>query len=42
MRVVTMLIDPYAAIHVYSGVLPIKNLQLPPWTIAQGLKNMSK
>lgn len=38
----TLLIDPYTPIHLYSGILPIKSLRLPSWTIQQALKNMSK
>jgi hypothetical protein len=38
----TMLIDPYTALHVYSDILPIKDFQLPAWTIQTALQKMSK
>ena len=38
----TLLIDPYTPIHLYSGILPIKGLQLAGWTIQNALKNMSQ
>lgn len=41
LMVKTLLVDPYVPIHLYSGILPIKALQLPAWTIQQALKNMS-
>lgn len=42
LMVKTLLIDPYTPIHLYSGILPIKSLQLAGWTIQNALKNMSK
>jgi hypothetical protein len=38
----TMFIDPYTALHVYSSILPIKDFQLPAWTIQTALQKMSK
>jgi hypothetical protein len=38
----TVLMDPYTPIHLYSGILPIKSLQLPLWTMQKPMKNMSK
>lgn len=40
--ITTMLIDPYTPVHLYSGILPIKSLQLPGWTLEIAMKNMSK
>lgn len=37
----TLLVDPYTPIHVYSGILPIKSLTIPNWSIQQALKNMT-
>ena len=37
----TLLIDPYTPLHVYSPMLPIKTLQLPPWTIEQAFTRMT-
>ena len=41
LRVKTLLIDPYAPIHAYSGILPIKSLQLPAWTLSEPMRNMT-
>ena len=37
----TMLIDPYTALHAYSPILPVKELDLPPWTVQQAFKRMT-
>lgn len=37
----TLLIDPYAALHVYSPILPITSLQLPAWSVQAALQKMS-
>ena len=37
----TLLIDPYAPIHAYSSILPIKSLQLPAWTLGEPMRNMT-
>ena len=42
LMVETLLVDPYTALHVYSGILPISSIQLPSWAIQQGLKNMGR
>jgi hypothetical protein len=39
--VTTVLMDPYTPIHLYSGILPIKKLELPPWSLRGAMKNMS-
>ncbi|CAK1364568.1 unnamed protein product [Cercospora beticola] len=35
------LLDPFAKIHAYSGILPITTLQLPPWTLQSALQRMT-
>lgn len=42
LTVKTILMDPYTPIHLYSGILPIKKLDLPPWSLRSAMKNMSK
>jgi hypothetical protein len=42
LTVKTLLVDPYTPIHLYSGILPIKTLQVPEWSLQLGLKKMSK
>lgn len=37
----TMLIDPYTPFHLYTGILPIKSLQLPAWSLDAAMRNMS-
>lgn len=37
----TLLIDPYTPLHLYTGILPIKTLQLPGWSLEAAMKNMS-
>ncbi|CZR52728.1 uncharacterized protein PAC_02605 [Phialocephala subalpina] len=37
----TLLIDPYTPLHLYSGILPIKSLQLPGWSLEAAMKNMT-
>lgn len=37
----TLLIDPFAPLHVYSGILPVKSLQLPAWTLSEPMRNMT-
>jgi hypothetical protein len=41
LMVKTLLIDPYTPVHLYTGILPIKSLQLPGWTLSDAMKNMS-
>lgn len=40
-QITTCLIDPYAALHAYSPILPIKSLQLPAWTIQKAFAQMT-
>jgi hypothetical protein len=37
----TVLMDPYTPIHLYSGILPIKSLQIPEWSLGAAMKNMT-
>jgi hypothetical protein len=39
--ITTMLIDPYTPVHAYSPILPIKSLQLPPWSIQSAFTRMT-
>lgn len=41
LQVKTLLIDPYTAFHLYTGILPIKSLQLPAWSLGTAMRNMS-
>ncbi|KAI9857978.1 MAG: hypothetical protein M1813_007948 [Trichoglossum hirsutum] len=41
LMVKTLLIDPYTPVHLYTGILPIKSLQLPGWTLSDAMKNMT-
>ncbi|KAK3689754.1 hypothetical protein B0T22DRAFT_403811 [Podospora appendiculata] len=40
LTVVGMLVDPFAPVHAYSGVLPVRALPLPPWTWQAALVEM--
>ncbi|KIX05658.1 uncharacterized protein Z518_03630 [Rhinocladiella mackenziei CBS 650.93] len=40
-RIATLLIDPYAPVHAYSPILPVKALQLPPWSIQRAMTRMT-
>ena len=42
LQVKTLLVDPYTAFHLYTGILPIKSLQLPAWSLGASMRNMSK
>ena len=35
------IVDPFTPIHVYSALLPIQQLQIPPWCISQGLNQIA-
>ncbi|KAF7192543.1 hypothetical protein HII31_06134 [Pseudocercospora fuligena] len=35
------LIDPFAKIHAYSGILPITTLQLPSWSLQNAMQRMT-
>ncbi|KAG8355742.1 hypothetical protein FVEN_g6432 [Fusarium venenatum] len=37
----TILIDPFSPIHAYSGILPVRELILPPWTWQAALSKMA-
>jgi hypothetical protein len=39
-RVFGALVDPFSPIHTYSGILPVKELSLPPWTWQGALSSM--
>jgi hypothetical protein len=39
--VFAMMLDPFAPIHVYSGILPITSLSLPPWTVERAMKSLT-
>ncbi|KAK6511889.1 hypothetical protein TWF481_000793 [Arthrobotrys musiformis] len=40
LQVFAMIIDPFSTITGYSGILPPKQLQLPPWTVEEAMKKM--
>ncbi|EPS39913.1 hypothetical protein H072_6329 [Dactylellina haptotyla CBS 200.50] len=40
LQVFAMIIDPFSSITGYSGILPPKQLQLPPWTAEEAMKKM--
>lgn len=42
MMVKLCIIDPYTPLHAYTGILPIKSLQLSSWTVQAAFKNMSE
>jgi hypothetical protein len=35
------IIDPFSDIHLYSGILPIKTLKLPPWALQTAMQQMT-
>ncbi|KAL5371454.1 hypothetical protein DPSP01_014261 [Paraphaeosphaeria sporulosa] len=35
------IVDPFVALHAYPGILPVSSLQLPHWTIAKAMDNMT-
>jgi hypothetical protein len=41
LNVKTLLVDPYAPIHCYSSILPIKSHQVPAWTLGEPMRNMT-
>ncbi|KAJ2903782.1 uncharacterized protein MKZ38_009348 [Zalerion maritima] len=41
LRVLGLLVDPFLPVHAYSGMLPIKPLKLPEWTVERALKRMT-
>jgi hypothetical protein len=40
-QVISAIMDPFTAIHGYCGILPIKPLSIPPWTVQTALKSMA-
>ena len=40
LRVFTAIIDAFQPIHIFSGILPMQKLQIPPWILEQTLKKM--
>jgi hypothetical protein len=40
-HVIGAILDPYTALHGYSGILPIASLQLPSWSVQLALKKMT-
>ncbi|GAO17330.1 uncharacterized protein UV8b_05560 [Ustilaginoidea virens] len=36
----SLLLDPFSPIHAYSGILPVRELSLPPWTWQGALSKM--
>ena len=41
LQVFGMLVDPFIGVHAYSGILPVRELKLPPWAVEQSLKNIT-
>lgn len=41
LRLAGALFDPFSKIHLYSGILPIATLQLPPWALQSALESMT-
>ena len=39
--VVTAIVDPFTAVHAYSGLLPISSLKLPQWVVQEALTAMT-
>jgi hypothetical protein len=39
--VVGAIVNPFVALHAYTGILPIEALRLPPWTVESALKKMT-
>lgn len=40
-EIVGAVIDPFTAMHGYTGILPITQLKLPPWSVELALKKMT-
>lgn len=40
LQVVGALVDPFTAVHAYTGILPIKDLALPAWTWQASMERM--
>lgn len=41
LTVIGAIIDPFRPIHFYPAILPVKQLQLPPWTVEAAMKQMT-
>lgn len=41
LRAVGVVIDPFVPVHAYTGVLPARPAQLPPWTWQRALRRMT-
>ena len=39
--VVTAIVDPFTAVHGYSGILPVSSLKLPEWIVQKALAAMT-
>jgi hypothetical protein len=35
------LIDPFNSVHGYTGILPVKEVRLPPWIVEKALQSMT-
>lgn len=35
------LIDPFVAVNIYTALLPIRQLKLPPWTVSNGISQIA-
>jgi hypothetical protein len=40
LQVYGVLTDPFASVHAYSGILPVRELALPPWTWQAAMSKM--
>ena len=40
-NVVSAIMDPFTALHGYSGIHPIKPVQIPPWIVQEALKTIA-
>ena len=41
MQIFPAIIDPFTAVHIYTALLPIAQLKLPPWILSTQLKNIA-
>ena len=41
LKMLGCIIDPFSDVHLYSGILPIVSLKLPPWTLQQAMQTMT-
>ncbi|PMD33467.1 hypothetical protein L207DRAFT_589832 [Hyaloscypha variabilis F] len=40
-NIVSAIMDPFTALHGYSGILPIKPVTIPPWIVQSALKSIA-